>query len=111
MIPLLVRAQAPLSGKETGHQNYMGVIDTHLYGAEIKRDTSSRSPMVIFDRGSLVVKVTDTWLACYEFESGTAEDPSRRGAMHIKFVESSNIHPLVWRGRRGSASSAVVLVT
>ncbi|GFY32677.1 hypothetical protein TNCV_4637831 [Trichonephila clavipes] len=28
---------------------------------------------------TLVVKVTDSWLACLEFETSTAEDPPRRG--------------------------------
>ncbi|GFT73458.1 hypothetical protein TNCV_4020961 [Trichonephila clavipes] len=31
------------------------------------------------DRGSLVVKVTDSWLACHEFEFNTTEDPPCRG--------------------------------
>ncbi|GFV19440.1 hypothetical protein TNCV_3663731 [Trichonephila clavipes] len=39
-------------------------------------------------RGSLVVQVTDLWLACHEFEPSTAEDPSCRGAMHVKSVEA-----------------------
>ncbi|GFY32583.1 uncharacterized protein TNCV_673381 [Trichonephila clavipes] len=49
-------------------------------------------------RGSLVVKVTDLWLACHEFEPSTTEDLPYRGAMHVKSVESSNILPLVWCG-------------
>ncbi|GFX95416.1 hypothetical protein TNCV_3684681 [Trichonephila clavipes] len=34
-------------------------------------------------RGSLVVKVTDSWPTCRAFESRTAEDPLRREAMHL----------------------------
>ncbi|GFU88793.1 hypothetical protein TNCV_4444701 [Trichonephila clavipes] len=30
-------------------------------------------------RGSLVVKVTDLWLSCHEFEPGTTADPSVDG--------------------------------
>ncbi|GFS55502.1 hypothetical protein TNCV_1627491, partial [Trichonephila clavipes] len=47
-------------------------------------------------RGSLVVKVMDSWAACHEFKPNTAEDSPCRGAMHVKFVESSNVLPLVW---------------
>ncbi|GFV19138.1 hypothetical protein TNCV_3223561 [Trichonephila clavipes] len=42
-------------------------------------------------RGSLVVKVTDSWPACHQFQPSTAEDPPCRGAMHVKSVKSSNI--------------------
>ncbi|GFT59361.1 hypothetical protein TNCV_1709031 [Trichonephila clavipes] len=38
-------------------------------------------------RGSLVVKITDSWPVCHKFEPSTAEDPSLTGAMHIKFVK------------------------
>ncbi|GFW91767.1 hypothetical protein TNCV_3400271 [Trichonephila clavipes] len=37
--------------------------------------------------GSLVVKVTDSWLACHEFEPSVTENPPCRG-MHIKSVEA-----------------------
>ncbi|GFY03400.1 hypothetical protein TNCV_1173581 [Trichonephila clavipes] len=47
-------------------------------------------------RGSLVVKVTDSWPACHEFEPITTADPPCRGAMHIKSVESSHVLPLLW---------------
>ncbi|GFX33289.1 hypothetical protein TNCV_1796621 [Trichonephila clavipes] len=43
----------------------------------------------------------DSWLACHEFESSTTEDSLCRGAMFVKSVESSNVHPLVWCGRLG----------
>ncbi|GFY02487.1 hypothetical protein TNCV_3503681 [Trichonephila clavipes] len=36
--------------------------------------------------GRLVVKVTDTWPACYEFEPRTVGDPPCRGAMYVKSV-------------------------
>ncbi|GFX23570.1 uncharacterized protein TNCV_3770441 [Trichonephila clavipes] len=47
-------------------------------------------------RGSLVVKVTDTWAAYHEFELSAAEDPPYKEAMHVKSVESSIVLPLVW---------------
>ncbi|GFV69813.1 hypothetical protein TNCV_3247631 [Trichonephila clavipes] len=49
-------------------------------------------------RSNLVVQVTDSWPACHEFKPSTAEDPSFRGAMHLKSVESSNALHLVWCG-------------
>ncbi|GFV76345.1 histone-lysine N-methyltransferase SETMAR [Trichonephila clavipes] len=42
-----------------------------------------------------------SWLACHEFEPSTTQDPPRRGAMHVKSVESSNVLPVVWCDRRG----------
>ncbi|GFW56382.1 hypothetical protein TNCV_2088911 [Trichonephila clavipes] len=39
-------------------------------------------------RGSLVVKVTDSWPACQGFEPCTAEDPLCRETMEIKSVEA-----------------------
>ncbi|GFX34023.1 hypothetical protein TNCV_912241 [Trichonephila clavipes] len=33
--------------------------------------------------GSLVVKITDSWLACHEFEPSITEDPPCSGAMHV----------------------------
>ncbi|GFW18847.1 hypothetical protein TNCV_5133001 [Trichonephila clavipes] len=65
-------------------------------------------------RGSLVVKVMDSWLVCHEFEPSSIEDPPCRGAMHVKSVESSNVLPLVWCGsvvRKRNGSSGVSLVT
>ncbi|GFS97603.1 hypothetical protein TNCV_4488421 [Trichonephila clavipes] len=46
------------------------------------------------NRGSLEVKVTNSWQACHEFEPSTAEDLLLRGAMYIKSVKSSNALPL-----------------
>ncbi|GFU79780.1 hypothetical protein TNCV_4928111 [Trichonephila clavipes] len=45
---------------------------------------------------SLVTMVTDKWPSCREFEPSAAENPLRKGAMHVKSVESSNVLPLVW---------------
>ncbi|GFV74628.1 hypothetical protein TNCV_5130701 [Trichonephila clavipes] len=39
------------------------------------------------DRGSRVIKVTDSWSACHEFELSTTEDPPCRGPMHVKSVD------------------------
>ncbi|GFY27616.1 uncharacterized protein TNCV_910671 [Trichonephila clavipes] len=49
---------------------------------------------------SSVVKVTDSKQACHEFEPSTAEDPPCREKMLFKYVESSNILPLVWCGSK-----------
>ncbi|GFU59601.1 hypothetical protein TNCV_3185721 [Trichonephila clavipes] len=39
-------------------------------------------------RGSLVVKVTESWLACHELKPCSIEDPPCWGLMHIKYVEA-----------------------
>ncbi|GFV04507.1 hypothetical protein TNCV_3322041 [Trichonephila clavipes] len=41
----------------------------------------------LWGRGSLVVKVTESWSACHEFEPFTAKDPPCRGTMPFKSVE------------------------
>ncbi|GFV16457.1 hypothetical protein TNCV_1526031 [Trichonephila clavipes] len=47
-------------------------------------------------RGGQVVKITDLWSACHEFEPSTTEDPPCGEAMHVKFVETLNVSPFVW---------------
>ncbi|GFV45034.1 hypothetical protein TNCV_907811 [Trichonephila clavipes] len=62
--------------------------------------------------GSLVVKITDSWPACHDFEPSTAEDTPCRGAVHIKSVDAQTSSH--WCGvevTRGGSSSGVVLVT
>ncbi|GFX00825.1 hypothetical protein TNCV_4577921 [Trichonephila clavipes] len=49
-------------------------------------------------RGSRVVKVSDRGWPFQEFEPSATKDPPRRGAIHVKSVESSNVLPLVWCG-------------
>ncbi|GFS59920.1 hypothetical protein TNCV_3957191 [Trichonephila clavipes] len=39
-------------------------------------------------RDNRVIKVTDSWPACHEFEPSTAEDTPCKGAMHVKSVET-----------------------
>ncbi|GFT65486.1 hypothetical protein TNCV_583521 [Trichonephila clavipes] len=51
--------------------------------------------MLIAVRGSLMAKVADSSPVGHEFEPRAAEDPSSRGAMHVKSVESSNVLPMV----------------
>ncbi|GFU77571.1 hypothetical protein TNCV_3499431 [Trichonephila clavipes] len=63
-------------------------VETHVAWGPYIIDTEGR--------GSFVVKVTDSWLACHEFEPSTTEDPPCRGAMYVKSVDSSNVLPLVW---------------
>ncbi|GFX78446.1 hypothetical protein TNCV_1295121 [Trichonephila clavipes] len=49
------------------------------------------------DRGSLVVKVKESWLVCHEFEPSDAEDPPCRGdpyPLDLKF----KVLPLVGCG-------------
>ncbi|GFU63524.1 hypothetical protein TNCV_1000751 [Trichonephila clavipes] len=58
--------------------------------------TADKAVATPLGHGSLVVKVSDSWQACHEFEPSTAEDPPCRGVMHVKCVESSNVLPLVW---------------
>ncbi|GFY16592.1 hypothetical protein TNCV_2787191 [Trichonephila clavipes] len=57
------------------------------------------------DRGSLVVKVTDSWMACHEFEPSPAVDPSCRGgeAMHVKSIDAqtSSRDGVVWKFGEG----------
>ncbi|GFW33152.1 hypothetical protein TNCV_2110801 [Trichonephila clavipes] len=63
-------------------------------------------------RGSLVVKITDSWSACHELEPSTAKDPPCRGATHVKSVEGQTSSR--WCGvevRRESAGSGVIFVT
>ncbi|GFX42951.1 hypothetical protein TNCV_4058751 [Trichonephila clavipes] len=55
----------------------------------IRQFVSSLSLTVFRGRGSLVLKVTDSWPACHEFKCSAAEDPQcRGGAMHVKSVEA-----------------------
>ncbi|GFW26961.1 phosphatase and actin regulator 2 [Trichonephila clavipes] len=61
-----------------------------------KRERESLSSRGNLGRSNLVVKVTDSWLTCHEFEPCTTEELPCRGAMHIESVKSSNILPLVW---------------
>ncbi|GFV68162.1 hypothetical protein TNCV_1874441 [Trichonephila clavipes] len=43
---------------------------------------------VVSGHGNLVVKVTDSWPACHEFEPSTTKDSPCRGATHVKSVEA-----------------------
>ncbi|GFY17295.1 transposable element Tcb1 transposase [Trichonephila clavipes] len=63
-----------------------------LFVVVLKLVAEKRIPFGASVRGrdSLVVKATDSWLTCHEF------DPSTTDAMHVKSVESSNVLPLVW---------------
>ncbi|GFW73069.1 hypothetical protein TNCV_831881 [Trichonephila clavipes] len=57
----------------------------------------------------LVVKVTDLWPSCHEFEPGTA---MQRGPVRVKYVELKRPPVgVVWKLGESSASSGVVLVT
>ncbi|GFW43593.1 hypothetical protein TNCV_4769451 [Trichonephila clavipes] len=75
----------------------------HELELSITKDPPCREPCKSAEssnvlRGSLVIKVTDLWPTCDEFEPSTAEDPPCSGAMHVKSVDSSNVLPLVWCG-------------
>ncbi|GFY30238.1 hypothetical protein TNCV_3091451 [Trichonephila clavipes] len=70
-------------------------IATFLYQDTTFMNIAEAAPS---GRRSLVVKVTDSWPAYYDFESSTAEDPPCRGGMHVKSIESPNVLPLVWCG-------------
>ncbi|GFV19819.1 hypothetical protein TNCV_480451 [Trichonephila clavipes] len=49
---------------------------------------------------SLVLKVTDSWLACHEFEPSTTKDQLCKKAMQVKSHENSNILSFVWFGSK-----------
>ncbi|GFX05690.1 putative transposable element [Trichonephila clavipes] len=44
---------------------------------------------------NLVVRVTNSWLVCHELDPSTAEDTPCMRAMHVKYVDRSNVFPLV----------------
>ncbi|GFW91817.1 uncharacterized protein TNCV_3400771 [Trichonephila clavipes] len=69
---------------------------------------AKRKPILIdfCGRGSLAVKVTNSWPACHEFQHSTAGNPPFRRAMHFKSVNAQTSR---WRGvevNTGDASSA-----
>ncbi|GFV55124.1 hypothetical protein TNCV_2623451 [Trichonephila clavipes] len=53
-------------------------------------------PLNTSDRDSLVMKVTDFWSVCHEFEPSTTEEPPCNGECTLNL--SSNVLPLVWSG-------------
>ncbi|GFX82240.1 hypothetical protein TNCV_33481 [Trichonephila clavipes] len=59
------------------------------------------SPLPDYPRGrsSLVVKIKDQWLACYEFEPSTSKDPSCRGGRCTLNLSRFKLPPidLVWK--------------
>ncbi|GFY02320.1 hypothetical protein TNCV_3502021 [Trichonephila clavipes] len=58
-------------------------------------------------RGSQVVKITDSWPACHEFEPGLLQ-----GVTHVEYVEpQTSSHWCSVEVRRGCAISGVVFVT
>ncbi|GFU83973.1 uncharacterized protein TNCV_560991 [Trichonephila clavipes] len=83
------------------HQNWMTIPRI----SKLAQNSFNDGFRVLARHGSLVVKVTDSWPACQEFEPSTAENPPCRGATHIKSVERSNVLPLVWQLGEGGASS------
>ncbi|GFV66860.1 hypothetical protein TNCV_4258351 [Trichonephila clavipes] len=56
---------------------------------------------------SVVFKVTDSWLACLEFELSATEDPPCREAKRFRESKRSPVGVVL---RRGSANSGVVLI-
>ncbi|GFX84248.1 hypothetical protein TNCV_3975951 [Trichonephila clavipes] len=63
-------------------------------------------------RERTVVKVTNSWLACHEFQLGTADDPPRRWVMHLKSEEAQTVsHWCDREVRRVGTSSGVILAT
>ncbi|GFU08993.1 uncharacterized protein TNCV_1318651 [Trichonephila clavipes] len=59
--------------------------------------------------GSLVVNITISRLASYEFEPSAAEDPPCSGLLHVKSIgaQMSLSPPLVWKLLRGCGSPVV----
>ncbi|GFY20820.1 hypothetical protein TNCV_1120541 [Trichonephila clavipes] len=75
-------------GRYLLRKRYLGVII----------GTRSSIPLCSSGRGSLAVKVTDSWPGCHEFEPSIAEDLPCRRALHVKSIESLNVLPLMWWG-------------
>ncbi|GFW97886.1 hypothetical protein TNCV_1426491 [Trichonephila clavipes] len=66
------------------------------------------SPRKQSGHGSLVVKLTNSWPACQEFEPGTAEEPLRREENRCTLTLSRLKHPfvgVVWKSAQVSSSS------
>ncbi|GFX84140.1 hypothetical protein TNCV_4859481 [Trichonephila clavipes] len=60
-------------------------------------------PLGYHGRDSLMVKFTESGLACHEFESGPAEDPPyRKGRCTLNIPRRSNSLRLVWWGSSSS---------
>ncbi|GFW16810.1 hypothetical protein TNCV_2759391 [Trichonephila clavipes] len=75
----------------------------------MRQDLKSRGREV----GNLLVRPTDSWQACHEFKLSTGEDPPCRGS-HCTLNLSRLARPsvdVVWKLRKGGASSGVVFVT
>ncbi|GFU16090.1 uncharacterized protein TNCV_1300371 [Trichonephila clavipes] len=70
----------------------------------------SKLELLLCGRGSLVVKVTNSWPACHVFQPSTVEDPPCWGSMHFETLTRPPVS-VVWELRDGGASSDVVLVT
>ncbi|GFV31220.1 hypothetical protein TNCV_4315451 [Trichonephila clavipes] len=86
----IARAQVHPSGEENERQNHLRRLVFNLYGATVKFRKCIRSAMdvdtyfmtFIYSHGgsgSLLVKVTDSWLARHEFESSSTEDSQCTG--------------------------------
>ncbi|GFV86822.1 hypothetical protein TNCV_3965521 [Trichonephila clavipes] len=56
-----------------------------------------------------LVKETDSWSVCHQFEPGIAEGPPFKEAIHVKSCDSLNILPLMWCGswREDARSSSL----
>ncbi|GFV04049.1 uncharacterized protein TNCV_916731 [Trichonephila clavipes] len=65
-------------------QNLNGLFSTNTP----KNRLCARSTLSNGGRGSLGVKVTDSWSACPEFDPSIAEDQPCKGAMYVKSVEA-----------------------
>ncbi|GFU12189.1 hypothetical protein TNCV_1212261 [Trichonephila clavipes] len=58
-----------------------------------------------------LVKVTDSWPACHEFESSTSEEPPCRGGRCTLNMSRLNCPPIGVEVRRWGAGSGIVLFT
>ncbi|GFT47059.1 hypothetical protein TNCV_3747191 [Trichonephila clavipes] len=72
----------------------------------------SAAPPATRGTDCLLVKVMDSWPACHEFESSTAEDPPRlrRCTLNLSKLKRPSVG-MLWKLEEGGASSGVVLVT
>ncbi|GFS47924.1 hypothetical protein TNCV_3598951 [Trichonephila clavipes] len=64
------------------------------------------------DRKSLVVRVTDSYQACFVFELVPQKADRVEGLMHVKCVKAqSSPVGVLWKFREGGTGSDIVLIT
>ncbi|GFW97399.1 HTH_Tnp_Tc3_2 domain-containing protein [Trichonephila clavipes] len=82
------------------------------FGNDCYSDLNRVHSMMRCGHGSLVVKVTDSWLECHELEPSTTEDPSCRGrcSLYLSMLKRPTVD-VVWKLGEWGASTGVILIT